>query len=164
MPYIDQKNQFEAAKMHLDRFWHEIFWRRESEQKITVWSVGFFAAVLAIVYGRTESLECTHKWLLILLLAVLGVLSCIYLFKNARKNSELGYLVVQLNDAMGAWEEGYFIPNDRLYLVEWKKWGINPEASSKEWLKKLLKSSISLFYICFVFLACIVCIVGIAIM
>ena len=49
MPDIDPKDNFEVAKMHLDRFWHEIFWRRETEQKIAVWSVGLFAAVLALI-------------------------------------------------------------------------------------------------------------------
>jgi hypothetical protein len=146
MPQINDHDKNEVAKMHLDRFWHEIFWRRESEQKITVWSVGFFAAVLVLVYGKTECMEWQQKLLLVLLIAILGLLSCIYLYRNARKNSELGFLIVRLNEAMGAWEKGYLIPDTELYPVKWKEWGINPEASSKEWFFKLMKKiSISSF-------------------
>jgi uncharacterized membrane protein len=91
MPHISHNDydKFEVAKLHPDRFWHEIFRRRESEQKITVWTVGLFAAVLALVYGRIECLEWNQKLLLILLLAALGILSCVYLYRNARKNSDL---------------------------------------------------------------------------
>lgn len=128
MPHIGHDDKFELAKMHLDRFWHEIFWRRKSEQKITVWTVGLFAAVLALVYGRIECLGSNQKLLLIILIAALGFLSCIYLYRNARKNSEVGFLIVQLNEAMGAWEEDYLIPKAVLYPPEWKNWGIDPKA------------------------------------
>ena len=149
--------------MHLDRFWNEIHWRIESEQKITVWSVGLFEAVLALVYGKIECLEWCQKLLLISLLACLGLLSCVYLYRNARKNSEIGYLIVQLNKALGAWEEDYLIPKAVLYPPKWKNWGIDPTASWKEWFRKFITFSISLLYICFVLFACIVCIMGIII-
>lgn len=161
MPHINHENKFEVAKMHLDRFWHEIFWRRENEQKIAVWSVGLFAAVLALVYGHTGDIEFNQKVLLALLPALLGVLSSWYLFQNWRKDKEIAYLIVQLNEALGAWEEDYLIPGSALYPIKWKEWGIDPATLKNQWFGKFVTDKVSLSYFFFTLCSSFVCIIGI---
>ena len=50
-----------TARQRLDRLWHEVLWRRDNEQKITVWAIAPFGALLAIGYGRTTGLESPQK-------------------------------------------------------------------------------------------------------
>jgi hypothetical protein len=123
MPKIVAPNDFEAAKLHLDRFWHEIFWRRENEQKVTVWSIGVFWGVLTLTYGVNFDLTCVQKLILASFPLLLGVVACWYLHENWRKNKEIARLIVKLNESLGAWEPNYLVSNGTLYPEKWKYWG-----------------------------------------
>jgi len=54
MPEIEPQSEFDVVKLHLDRLWEEVSWRRENEQKITIGSIGFFGVLLTIVYRSTH--------------------------------------------------------------------------------------------------------------
>ncbi len=142
MPYISNPHKFEEAKLHLDRFWEEIFWRRENEQKIAVWSIGLFTALLTFVYGADVKLEFPQGIIISVLTSILGLLSAWYLYQNWRKDKEIAYLIVKLNEALGAWENGYFISGVPLYPEKWKNWGIDPGLERKRFRKRFVKDSV----------------------
>ena len=160
---VIKSDKFDLAKLHLDRFWQEIFWRRENEQKITVWTIGLFAAVLALVYGSERDLELNQKIVLCCLPLILGILAAWYLFQNWRKDKEVARLIVRLNQALGAWEENYPIYGEKLYPNAWKKWGIDTNLTFGARLRAFGKDYISLFYFFSVILAMGLCVAGILI-
>lgn len=162
MPHIEANdNKFEAAKIQLDRFWHEIFWRRENEQKIIVWSVGFFAAILALVYGSESDLKLVQKLILTSLPVILGLLSSWYLFQNWRKDKEIAHLIVKLNEALGAWEPGYFVPDQPLYPEKWRQWGHDPSLNKWQFFTKFRRDKVSFGYFCLVIASTVICVLGI---
>ena len=124
MPKIPAPNDFEAAKLHLDRFWTEVFWRRENEQKVTIWSVGFFGFLLTLTYGASIDLCFLQKLALAAFPCLLGAGTSWYLRENRRKSRDIARLIVKLNDSLGAWEPGYLIADDALYPERWKRWGV----------------------------------------
>lgn len=152
MPSITKKESIEVAKLHLDRLWQEIFWRRETEQKVCVWTIGSFAAVLALAYGRDKGLTFEQKWLFSALPLVLGPLSAWYLLLNAKKNKAIARVIVKLNSSLGAWEKGHLIDDkeDSLFPDSWSNWG-----------KLTLKDErVSFFYILLVLLTSVYALVG----
>jgi len=141
----------DLAKQHLDRLWREVFWRRENEQKISVWSVGLFGALLAVVYGREHEFDCVQKTILSLFPVILGFTSAWYLHKNWSKCRTLACIIVELNKALGAWEEGYLIPHTILYPEDWQNWG-------KE---SFIKDKVSVSYLLLVIVASLLTAAGI---
>lgn len=161
MPYINGPPKIEIAKLHLDRFWQEIFWRRENEQKVTVWSVGLFAATLALVYGAETPLTCGQRLVLSLLPLILGFFASWYLFQNWRKDKEIAFLIVRLNEALGAWEPGYLAPGEPLYPEKWRTWGIDPSQPRGSFRHRFFRDRVSLLYFCLVIVATLLCCAGI---
>ena len=131
MPTIKAPTKFELAKLHLDRFWYEIFWRRENEQKITVWTVGLFGALLTLVYGRTTPLANVQKGIISAFPLMLGSIAFRYLRQNSKKNKEIARQIVRLNEALGAWENNYLVNGSSLYPEKWKQWGNGEYSQSK---------------------------------
>jgi hypothetical protein len=151
MQTIHASSDFDLAKFHLDRFWHEIFWRRENEQKITVWTIGLFGALLALVYGRVTTLELLQKIVLSCFPAMLGFVACWYLHKNWVKGSEIARIIVQLNKAIGAWDKGILLQDSPLYPQKWENWG----------QESFTKDHVSFFYFLSVLGSAVFTVVGI---
>lgn len=151
MPRIKTDNEFELAKYHLERFWKEIFWRRENEQKITVWSVGLFGALLVLVYGKTPSLEFWQKLLLSCFPLILGIIGSWYLFRNWKKVQDIARIIVKLNSCLGAWEVNFLVEDGTLYPEGWKTWGMG----------KFSEDKVSIGYACFVAISALLTILGI---
>lgn len=140
MPKIQVENEFELAKFHLERFWKEIFWRRENEQKITVWSLGLFGVLIALVYGKNTGLELLQKLLLSSFPLMLGFIGCWYLHQNWKKAQQIARIIVSLNDSLGAWEKKLIVNSGTLYPEKWKTWG----------KKRFRDDKVSFCYTCFV--------------
>lgn len=151
MPKIQDTSEFELVKLHLDRFWHEIFWRRENEQKITVWTLGLFGALLALVYGQVTTLDLPQKIVLSCFPIMLGSIAAWYLHQNWVKDREIARIIVRLNESIGAWEENLLVHGDSLYPEKWKTWGQGTFAQDK----------VSLFYFLFVLGSSVLTIIGI---
>jgi hypothetical protein len=152
MPTIQASSNFELAKLHLDRFWHEIFWRRDNEQKITVWTVGLYGALLALVYGQNTSLDILQKVILSCFPVMLGTIAAWYLYKNWKKGKEIAQIIVRLNEALGAWDVGVLTQGEKpLYPSAWRTWG----------QAKFKQDKVSLYYFRFILFATALTVIGI---
>ena len=86
MPFIHDPVKFEAARLQLERFWREIFWRRQIEKKITFWTIGFFGVTLVLVFTKAVDLHFPRNCIIAFFPAAIGYCACSYLRVNWRKH------------------------------------------------------------------------------
>jgi hypothetical protein len=151
MPEIEPQSEFDVVKLHLDRLWEEVSWRRENEQKITTGSIGFFGVLLTIVYSSNLDIKWYQGLVITPFPLVLGIFVGWYLWQNAEKRKAVSRVIVKLNKSLGAWEPGYLITGESLYPEKWKAWGSVP----------FRKSKVSSRYLWFVSIAALLSSIGI---
>lgn len=117
--------KLEVAKTFLTILWTEVHWRRETEQKVVTWTVGIFAAIVALIYTKDSTVSTGPRIFLSLAVLALVILTCGYLIKNWRKGKEVSGVIVKLNASLGAWEDGYLCQEGMLFPDSWRNWGID---------------------------------------
>lgn len=115
--------KIEVAKTFLTILWAEVHWRRETEQKVVTWTIGLFAAIVALIYTKDSTVSGGPRVFLALVILALGILACRYLIKNWRKGKEVSGVIVKLNASLGAWEDGYLCQDGTLFPDSWRNWG-----------------------------------------
>lgn len=123
MPKIKIDNEFDVVKLHLERLWKEVFWRRENEQKITVWCIGLFGILLTLVYNSDFPNDNCHKILISIFPLLLGIVGSIYLYINWKKTVDIARIIVKINEGIGCWENNYLVDEGTLFPKKWKNWG-----------------------------------------
>lgn len=117
----DESIDLEVVKLHLDRLWHEVFWRRENEQKVMLWTFGLVGVLVSFIYGSQRSLEPSHRCVLMVLLGLVGAAAIFYLYQNFRKVKALARVIVRINQKLGAWQKNE--GEESLYEETWERWG-----------------------------------------
>lgn len=93
---------------------------RERSYNFAFWILGSAVALIWLLLSE-KSLTSSAQWFLTILVALLGLLTChfiIAIHKGFNRNKEA---MVNIEDALGCYDEGVFCKDKRLYPSEYKK-------------------------------------------
>ncbi len=100
----------------------EVYRRREQMMKLTAWgAMGLVAMLFAILLTPSKTgLTGSEAWLVGLATVVWSVLFCSLIVQQQYRHRLAKQILIQLERALGFYEEGLFVENQALYPDRWQ--------------------------------------------
>ncbi len=108
-------------KLHLEKFWEEVYWRRNREKQMVIWVVSLVGVLLSLCYGLEKPPEDPQKLTLMVLLLLVGLGAAYHVVENYWKVNNIAKSIVRINSRLGAWQP--YDDEGPLYPEAWKQWG-----------------------------------------
>jgi len=93
---------------------------RERSLRLTIWILGLAVAFIWILVSGT-SLTLHQKWILTVIVAVLGGVSFWFVYALERGFDKNREVMIDLEEALGCYQEGLYIDSKALYPNEYKQ-------------------------------------------
>lgn len=117
---IDQKVKTTILLNFLSERYNVSHKIRERSLRLTIWILGLAVALVWILVSGT-SLTPSQKWILTILVIILGAVTFWFLYSLERGFNKNRKVMIGLEEALGCYEEGVYLASKTLFPSEYKE-------------------------------------------
>ena len=116
-------NKMDVFKILFEEHHRQLAAKRQKIHSMTEKTLAIFLIIAGWLIFTKEPMTPGMRWPIIIVALVLAVSACSSIYTNNCSYYTIARVVRRLNEALGLYKVGTFIPGESIYPAEWKRFG-----------------------------------------